>query len=669
MIPVLMMLVVLGASIIGVMAILKNEKKKHSKKKGAAAAAPPKKVANLQTWLKVHHILWDNFLVRQKYRALVERLGEIGVYSKQELYVTAAKFFVQTTGTAVLVGIIAIICFQDFIASIIIIGFCYLMQNVLVDKQIDKVHFQLVKQLSVSLSSVREMYTKYGTIPDAINECKKGKLVQSAFEKIYVILTSNDGFEKLEEFYATTPVRLLQTFANVCFILNDTGDTNTDTGTSAFKQGISLLKNEVDMEIRKLTKQKIAFGSLEWLPVVPLFTVGIVQNFFISNIPGTSVLYNGLLGYISRMCVALFALLGYYVISIINSPSAVRTNDRMELIDKLLRWKPFKTFIGYIEPKNARTRIKYEKLFKGSLSAKDITYIYACKVIVSTIAAVFATIVFTVVLQFAREYVWNNTDSLSLVQGTTYTIAQQETIKEMDEIYMNRQYKMTEDEVTELVYSMCSDFYEMDKLEQIDRLQLKWDTYYGLIWHWWYVLIIFAIAFAAWFTPTLMVQLRKYLVKSESEEDVLQMQTMLSILMYTSIDTLDAIYWLIQTSTIHKDILIYCYHEYPSNPELAIDRMKGKVNLAEFQNMCDKLISTINYVSLYDAFCDIIAEREHVMQIREMTQEASIKKKRQLASPLAMASLFMLCVGHILAPVGYLGVREFIKAFEDMGYM
>ena len=277
MIPVLMMLVVLGASIIGVMAILKNEKKKHSKKKGAAAAAPPKKVANLQTWLKVHHILWDNFLVRQKYRALVERLGEIGVYSKQELYVTAAKFFIQTTGTAVLVGIIAIICFQDFIASIIIIGFCYLMQNVLVDKQIDKVHFQLVKQLSVSLSSVREMYTKYGTIPDAINECKKGKLVQAAFEKIYVILTSNDGFEKLEEFYDTTPVRLLQTFANVCFILNDTGDTNTDTGTSAFKQGISLLKNEVDMEIRKLTKQKIAFGSLEWLPVIPLFTVGIVQ--------------------------------------------------------------------------------------------------------------------------------------------------------------------------------------------------------------------------------------------------------------------------------------------------------------------------------------------------------------------------------------------------------
>ena len=667
MIPMLIMLVVLAGSIIGIMSILKNEQKKKGGKRGVKAA--PKKTSNLQTYLKIHHILWDNFLVRQKYRALVERLGEIGVYTKQELYVSATKFFLQTTGLSCLVGLIAIICFQDFVATIIIVGFCYLMQNVLVDKQIDKVHFQLIKQLSVSLSSVREMYTKYGTIPDAINECKKGKLVQSAFEKIYVILTSNDGNEKLEEFYATTPVRLLQTFANVCYILNDSGDMETDTGTSAFKQGISLLKNEVDMEIRKLTKQKLAFGALEWLPVIPLFTVGIVQDFFISNIPGTSVLYNGLLGYISRMCIALFALLGYYVISVINSPSAVRTNDRMELIDRLLRWKPFKTFIGYIVPKNSRTRIKYEKLFKGSLSAKDIDYIYASKVIVSAVTCIFATIVFTFVMEFAREFVWNNTDSLSMVQGTVLTEAQKAKIVEMDEIYMTQETKMSEEETTVLVYNMCTDFYEMDKLEQVDRLQLKWDTYYGLVWHWWFVLIIFAISAIAWFTPPLMVHLRKYLVKSEAEEDVLQMQTMLSILMYTTVDTLDAIHWLIQTSTIHKDILVYCYHEYPSNPELAIERMKGKVNLADFQNMCDKLISTINYVSLYDAFSDIVAEREHVMQIREMTQEASIHKKRQLASPLAMAPLFMLCVGHILGPVGYLGVREFMKAFEDMGYM
>lgn len=662
---ILILVAVIGGAVIGVISILNNEKKKHSKGKGVAHA----KQDHAQTYTKIYFKLWDNFLVKKKFRAMVERLGELGVYTAVELRAKAVKFFLQTTGIAVLVGIIAIFCFQDLIASIIIIGFCYLMQNVLVDKQIDKVHFQLVKELSECLASVREMYTKYGTIPDAINECKKGPLIQSAMEKIYLILTSNDAEDKLEEFKATVPVRLLQTFANVCYILNDAGDQETENGTSAFKQGISLLKNEVDMEVRKLTKQKIAFGSLEWLPVIPMFVVGICEDFFINNIPGTSILYNGLLGYISRLSVALLSVLGYYVISVINSPSAVRTNDRMELIDKLLKVKWFNKLVTALSPKNVRTLKKYDKLFKGALSRKDVKYIYASKLIVSVVSGTLVLIVCTIVMQFARDYIYRNTGALSMTQGTVYTVEQQKVIVEMDEIYMSNETKPSEEDTTNLVYSMLPDIYELDKLEQVERLSTKWDSYHALTWKWWFVLIIFGVMVGAWFTPALMIQLRKYLVKSEAEEDVLQLQTMLSILMYTSLDTLDAIYWMIQTSKIHKDVLLFCYHEYPSNPELSIERMKSKVNIAEFQNMCDKLISTIHYITLREAFGDLVHEREHIMQLRELVQDSSIKKKRTIASPLAMGSLFALCVGHILLPICILGVKEFIGAFQDMGFM
>lgn len=662
---VLILVAVVGCAVIGVISILNNEKKKNAAKKDVKVA----KSDHAQTYTKLYFILWDNFLVKKKFRAMVERLGELGVYTAVELRTKAVKFFLQTTGIACVVCLIGIICFQDLVASIIIIGFGYLMQNVLVDKQIDKVHYQLVKELSECLASVREMYTKYGTIPDAINECKKGHLIQSAMEKIYLILTSTDAEEKLEEFRATVPVRLLQTFANVCYILNDAGDQETENGTSAFKQGISLLKNEVDMEVRKLTKQKISFGALEWLPVIPMFTVGICEDFFINNIPGTSILYNGLLGYISRLVIALLSVLGYYIISIINSPSAVRTNDRMGLIDKLLKVKWFSKLVAAITPKNVRTLKKYDKLFKGALSKKDVKYIYASKLLVSVISGTLVLVVCTIVMQFARDYVYNNTGALSMTQGTVYTVEQQKVITEMDKIYMSNEVKPSEEETTNLVYSMLPDIYELDKLEQVERLSTKWDSYHALTWKWWFVLVIFAVMVVAWFTPPLMIQLRKYLVKSEAEEDVLQLQTMLSILMYTSLDTLDAIYWMIQTSKIHKDVLLFCYHEYPSNPELSIERMKSKVNIAEFQNMCDKLISTIHYITLREAFGDLVHEREHIMQLRELVQDSSIKKKRTLASPLAMGSLFALCVGHILLPIGILGVKEFISAFQDMGYM
>ena len=323
-------------------------------------------------------------------------------------------------------------------------------------------------------------------------------------------------------------------------------------------------------------------------------------------------MYKGLLGYISRLLIALTALVGYYVISIINSPSAIRTNDRMGLIDKLLRFKPFSKFIDGLVPKKARTLIYFEKLFKGSLSAKDVKYIYACKVVVATLTCLLVTTMCTLVMEYAREFIWANTEPLSMTQGTVYTASQQKAIAEMDEIYMTNERKMTEAETTELVYNMLPDLYDLDKLEQVDRLSTKWDSYYALMWQWWMVLIIFGCSAIMWFTPSLMIRLRKYLVKTEAEEDVMQMQTMLSILMYTSLDTLEAIYWLIQTSKIHKDILLFCYHEYPSEPEMAVDRMKSKVNLPEFQNMCDKLISTIHSVSLKEAFGDLIADRQHI---------------------------------------------------------
>lgn len=665
MVPVLMMVVVLACSVFGIITILNNEKKKNAAKKGRATP----KVDKLQKYQKLHVKLWDNFLVRGKYRAIYERVGELGVYTMPELRATAVKYFLQTSGLALLITLVGIFCFKDLVASIVLIGFGYLMQNVLVDKQIDKLHFQLVKQLSIALSSVREMYTKYGTIPDALNECKKGKLVQPAFEKIYLILTSTDGKDRLDEFYATTPIRLLQTFANVCYILNDAGDQTAADGTSAFKQGVTLLKNEVDLEIRKLTKTKLAFGMLEWLPVIPMFTVGIVQSFFISNIPGTSVLYNGMLGYVVRLVLALLSVMGYYIISIINSPSAVKTNDRMGFIDWLLKKNWFNKFITDITPKKARFKVQFDKLTKGSLTAKDMKYIYACKVVVATITAVLVFVVCTLVMEFAREFTYNNIQTLSMTSGTQYTAAQEHIIQEMDRRYMASEKKPSEEEVTALVQEMLPDIYEMDKLEQADRLSTKWDTYHSLTWHWWFVLLIFGASAISWFTPPLMIRLRKYLVKTESEEDILQIQTMLSILMYTSLDTLDAIYWMIQTSKIHKDILIYCYHEYPSNPEVAIERMKSKVNLAEFQNMCDKLISTINYVSLKDAFGDLVTERQHVMQLREMVQQSQIAKKRSIASPLAMAPLFVLVIGYVLLPVGILGVKEFTEAFSEMGYM
>ncbi len=161
--------------------------------------------------------------------------------------------------------------------------------------------------------------------------------------------------------------------------------------------------------------------------------------------------------------------------------------------------------------------------------------------------------------------------------------------------------------------------------------------------------------------------MRIRLLKTESEEDVLQLQTIITILMNTSVDTMETLYWLQRQSRTHRNALIDAYHEYPSDPELALYRLKSKVTLPDFKRMVDKLFLTIHQISLADAFSDLISERAHVLRIREITQQTILKKKRSLVSPLALIPLALTAICYILLPLGILGIKEFMKALEMAG--
>src|SRR5690606_9794941 len=106
--------------------------------------------------------------------------------------------------------------------------------------------------------------------------------------------------------------------------------------------------------------------------------------------------------------------------------------------------------------------------------------------------------------------------------------------------------------------------------------------------------------------PELLLRGRAWLLKTESEEDVLQLQTMISILMNTSTDTLDTLYWLERQSRVHKNALLDAYHEYPSNPDLALNRLKAKAVLPGFRRLVDKLLLTIHQIKLSEAFSDLV---------------------------------------------------------------
>lgn len=633
--------------------------------KQTAAQANTNKYARIN---KAHRRFTNNFFTRRDYRRLVEMLSGLSLYNFQEVRCRAVKYYRVSLITMFTIWLLGTLIFKDFTCSLLLLLFAYLVKNKYIDKNVEKSRRQLLSQFSTTLSSLEQEYTRLGNIPDALAECEKGKLLETQMEDIYNICTAVDGEDRLDEFYSKCQFRQLKTLAESCYILNDTGDTTDAYGESTFRTNIRLIKDEVDLEVRKNTMIHIKFNMLEYIPLVPIFCVSIVQNFFMSNIPGTSVLYNGLLGYISRLSIVLFTLIGYYVITNINSEQYVRSNDRLEIVDNLLTKRWYKRIVRNVMSKSAKTIVSINKKIRGSLSSKDPEYIYAEKILFSTIIFVLALLSSVVMVISARQFIYQNTKSLSLVGGVVYSQEEYERLYKYDCEIMARKVLETDDIMAAQLKEVLPKATEFTRLEEVSRIKLKYEKYHNTYYRWWYVLICYAVGICGWFIPELLLKFRQYMVKAEAEEDVLQMQTIIASVMDTSLDTLSVLYWLEKNSSVHKDALRFCYHEYPADPELALNRLKSKSTVAEFHHMCDRFITTIHQISIKEAFATLITDRAHILRIREMVQEEMINSKRMIASPLALAPIIALAVMHILAPIGILGFAEFTKAFAQAGF-
>lgn len=659
--PLLLLVLVLIGAPIGVYAILMNERKKNTK---SNAKALQQKLAKQ---IKRFNYLYDNFLTRTSFRRLVEQISGLSVYNYDEVRILSVKYYTRTMFAAVLLVAATAVIIQDVMATLLSCTLSVVLYNTLINNSLDKTHEEVLKQLSLALGSVEEHYVRLGTIPDAINEAKRGPLLNHTFEEIYLILTDNDGETRLEEFYNLVPFQMLQTFAGVCHLLNDVGDEATDTGSSAFRESVELLKMECDMDIRKADYQRKKFEGLQWFPLIPLLLLGMIKWFFTSFIPGTSVLYNGMFGYVVQSLVIVLSTIGFYYIANTNTPSVVRQDDRSDLILRLLGRKWFRGFVRTLVPHKVKITSRLTRLIDNSLSSKNIEYLYGAK-LVASIAAFLATLLLLAVFTFTtREFVYNSIQSQSLLGTTPLTLTEEQRMIELDKRVLSRPTPPRDRDLEMEIQSLFSDMTPMDQADHVDRIIQKYENYKNARFYWWFILIAYFVAYIGWNTPEINLMFRKSLVKAEASEDVLQLQTMLYVLMFTNLNTWDTLYWLGKQSKIHHDVLVYAFHEYTSDPDLALERLKDTSSVPEFERMCDQLESTISDISLREAFASLLNDRAHMMSMREVAQKYTVDKKRNKSTKYAWAPALLTGVGYFLAPIGILGVKQFIDTFSQFG--
>lgn len=607
-----------------------------------------------------------NFVLsRGTFRKIHEQIASMSVYNFMEARVVTVQFFEKAMISAGLMFIIGFIGLGDLISGIVLLMFAFVMINSTVNKRIDDVNYQMLKDISRLILSIRENYTRVRNVPDAINDSKASPLLQKNLNQIYLICTATDARSRLEAFYKECPNRILRTLATTCYIRSDTGEDSSD-GQSPFKQALSLIKDEVDMEVRRQLNQRLMFGMLDKLPFVPLFLYPPIQMFYTSMISATASVFESAIGYMIKLVILVASFACYYVLSTINNPSIARVDDRMLFLVKLMSKSSIRKFAKSLVPKKFKTQLELKKKLTGCLSAKTIEYFYLEK-LVYAMTLFFAGVIFSIIILFsARHAVFNGLTSSTMSITLTYTAEQEVRTREYDASVLAMDAVPPEEEMREQFEKIFPKYTDLELETQAERLTSKYKTYHNLHFKWWLAFVYIAVFFVGWNVPNMLLKLRVKMVQSESEMDVLQLQTVISILMDTPLDTLSVLYWLAKSSDIHKDALTFAYHEYVKDPVYALNHLKSKVASVDFQAMCDKLITTVYQVTLAEAFEDLISERHNTMQMREAVQMDALKSKRNLAGPVATAPMMVWMVAAFILPIAIVAVRSAISMLGQL---
>lgn len=630
------------------------------------------KAAALKQKRKLHNrfsFYYNNVIIRGPFRRIVEMYASLSCYDSDTVKEESVKLFEKNVAIVILLPVVALIVMKDALIAILMAFMGYVYYESTVEKENDKIYVKLMEDCSMTISSVREKYLETDNIPLAILYAENSKYLEAPMHNIYRILTDTDGAERLEKFQHSYPVAIIKTFANTCYIVNENGAVKHENGADSFSEDMTTLRQECDSEIRRLTKQKIAFNSLQMLSLAGLVIMPAFEWYLLTQIPGTASLLKGFYGLAIHVAVMLTTMFSYHYISTSCRPSVVNQIDKTTWIDQLSKNKKVRDFVEEISPKKYRTTVKLKSLLDDSLSAKDVRYIYTSKPIYSIAGFVAAFVVLLFGTITVRDNFYNNYNSLSFIPQTV-TETQHNQIVRMDNDFMELkqdEYEAYDDDTLQsYIKGRITGISDSDASEQVKRLRKKYEGYHGAHYYWWWWLVCYAVAVLCWFVPEITLKIRKKMVAYEATNDVSQLQTMMIVLSETKMDVYKALCWLEKQAAVHKAAIRKCHYSYIADPIAALEKLEKSSPVNDFKRLLRKLKSSVYTLSLHDAFSDMALDKAQTLTITEMLRGEELEQRKNSAKLIAVAPAALALIGCFIGPVLILGVSEMVDTLNNL---
>lgn len=264
-------------------------------------------------------------------------------------------------------SIVCLITMQPSLyTSAVVILFIVIAHYELVNGIISSMEIRLLKQFEKFLSDVRHSYyinrMVEESIADAMEYCGNEMKIHAL--KIFNILNCDNNDEDIIKYNDTIPNKYLRMFLAISATLIEYGDQEIE-GQSLFLTNIKILKNDIHIQLLKLSDTKFRFSGLVFITVLPVFFLRTIKNWSISNLPELAEFYSGFHGILLAIGIYILTIIAYVMLNQLKEVRNLTPKDHF-FLDKILSIPLIHSLLeNYIVKKYGRI-LKLKELLKKS---------------------------------------------------------------------------------------------------------------------------------------------------------------------------------------------------------------------------------------------------------------------------------------------------------------
>lgn len=187
---------------------------------------------------------------------------------------------------------------------------------------------------------------------------------------------------------------------------------------------------------------------------------------------------------------------------------------------------------------------------------------------------------------------------------------------------------------------------------------------------WFELLLACALGWAGYQAPMWMLFFQKILRKLEMENEVMQFQTIITMLMKIERVNVEIILeWLERYSNIFKEPITKCVNNYEAGAWEALEDLKNDIAFPQLIRLIESMQAAVEKIPIEKAFEELDNERDYYQAKREESNNRLISRKGLIGKVVGFAPMVCVFVGYLIIPLVFIGLSSMTQSFGTMSTM